>query len=89
MSLVGADVAALRWFAASLDLRTREIEANRHRLSSIVDGIAWSGPDRDRFVEGWHRIHGQALVSICEELSNDARQARQHADQQEQASRRW
>jgi uncharacterized protein YukE len=88
MSMFGADIAALRGFARALGRTQREIEETRQRLSAAVDGLPWSGADRDRFVDEWRRIHSPALMTIVTEISQASGQATFHADRQEQASRR-
>ncbi len=88
-SMVGADIAALRWFASSLLRRKQEIEVTRQRLAATIGALAWCGVDHDRFVEQWQRVHDPALVALIGELSDDASQANNSANRQEQASRSW
>ena len=88
MSMFGADVAALRGLAWSLRRREREIEASRQRLTAIVETLPWAGADHRRFVDEWRRVHGPALMAVVTEMSQASRQAADHADRQEQASRR-
>lgn len=89
MSMVGADVAALRRFAASLRRRHQEIDETRHRLTAIVENLPWSGADHDRFVDEWRRVHSPGLRLLVGELSAASDEAADHAHRQEQASRRW
>lgn len=89
MSMVGADIAALRGFASSLRHRKQEIEATRQRLAAIVESLPWNGADHDRFVDEWRRVHGPGLTRLVGELSSAASEAYHHANRQEQASRRW
>jgi uncharacterized protein YukE len=89
MSMVGADIAALRGFASALRHRKQEIEATRRRLATIVENLPWSGGDHDRFVEEWRRVHSPGLMRLVAELSSASSEAHHHANQQEQASRRW
>ena len=89
MSMFGADIAALRGFASSLLRRKQEIEVTRQRLATIVETLPWSGSDHDRFVEEWRQVLSPGLMRLVGELSSASRDAYHHADQQEQASRRW
>ncbi|MDJ0770130.1 MAG: hypothetical protein QNJ12_15115 [Ilumatobacter sp.] len=89
MSIVGADIAALRGFAWSLRRRKQEIEATRQRLAATVENLPWTGSDHDRFVDEWRRVHSPGLMQLTGELSNASNEAYYHANRQEQASRRW
>lgn len=89
MTTVGADVTALRWFAALLRRRRGELETWRAHLTARVDRLAWSGADRDRFVDEWHRIHAPSLDAVADDLGSVAAAALDHAARQEQASRPW
>ncbi len=88
MSMFGADVAALRGLAWALRGKQQEIEASHRRLAVIVDTLPWSGADHDRFVDEWRRVHAPALMTIAAEMSQASSRAADHADRQEQASRR-
>lgn len=88
-NLVGADVAALRRFAAVCGRRQHEIDAARLRLSAILDALAWTGPDRQGFLDEWQSVHAATLAAVAGELGSAARQASYHAARQEQASRSW
>ena len=89
MSMVGADVAALRAFATSLRHRHHEIEATRQRLTAIVENLPWRGADHDRFVDEWRHVHNPGLRLLAVELASASDEAADHAHRQEQASRRW
>ena len=89
MSMVGADVAALRAFARSLRHRQQEIEATRRRLAAVVEHLPWTGPDHDRFVDEWRGVHAPGLARLIGELGSASSEAYHHANRQEQASRRW
>jgi hypothetical protein len=87
MAMHGADVAALRGLAGRLRRRQLAIDETRRRLAAVVDGLPWSGPDHDRFVDEWRRLHVPALVAVATEMSTASRRADAHADEQERASR--
>lgn len=86
MSVVGADVGAIRNFVLGLNKRSQEITATTARLTSLVEGIPWVGPDREAFIADWNGHHRPALVRLIEDLADAAKQATRHADQQEAAS---
>jgi len=88
MPMFGADIAALRGLAWSLRRKEQEIEASRQRLAAVVENLPWAGPDHDRFVDEWRRVHSPALTTVVAEMSQASSQANYHADRQEHASRR-
>ena len=88
MSMVGADVDALRRLAGSLRHTMHEVEAARLEVAAVVGGLRWAGDDRDRFVDEWHRVHDPTLMTIASEMGRASAQAGQHAARQEWASRR-
>jgi hypothetical protein len=89
MSLVGADISALRGFGYSAARRRRDIEATRQRLTLAIEALDWSGPDRDRFLDEWRRFHLPGLMSLEQDIGDVARSAFHQANVQEQASLRW
>jgi uncharacterized protein YukE len=88
MTMFGADVDALRGLSSSLRRRRHDIDASRARLASIVETLPWSGPDHDRFVDEWRRVHAPAMASIVTAMTEAAARAAYHADRQDDASRR-
>ena len=87
--ITGADVAALRRFAAECARRRQELDAARARLDARLAALAWHGPDREQFLGEWREVHAAALAVVAAELSAAARRAAYHADRQEHASRSW
>lgn len=88
MPMFGADIVALRRLAWSLRHKQQEIEASRRRMASAVENLPWTGPDHDRFVDEWRRVHSPALMSVVADMSQASSQATSHANRQELASRR-
>ncbi|MCB9380929.1 MAG: hypothetical protein H6513_09610 [Acidimicrobiaceae bacterium] len=86
MSVVGADVAALRNFVLGLNKRSREITETTARLTALVEGIPWVGPDRERFIAEWNGTHRPGLLGLIGDLGDAARAAALAADKQEAAS---
>lgn len=86
MSLVGADIAAIRNFVLGLNRRSKEITNITARLTALIDDIPWAGPDRDAFIQEWHHTHRPGLLGLIDDLLDAGRQATRHADAQEAAS---
>ena len=85
MSVLGADIAALRDFAGQANRRSQEISALMGRLDGVVQGLPWVGHDRDVFLREWSG-HQQSLSSLAHDLAEAAGRAMRHADDQERAS---
>jgi uncharacterized protein YukE len=85
MSMLGADLAALRDFAGHADRRSQEIAALMGRLDGVVQGLPWLGADRDHFLDEWSG-HRQSLNDLVHDLAQAASTAVRHADDQERAS---
>lgn len=86
MSMVGGDVPAIRNFVIGLRRRSQQITATTNRLSAVIDGVPWVGPDREQFVQEWQGTHRPALLDLCAGLVEAAGTAARHADEQEAAS---
>ena len=46
--------------------------ADGHRefcRAAIVDSLAWTGADHDRFVDEWRRVHSPGLMTIVTDMS--------------------
>lgn len=89
MSMVGADITALRALAASLRTRRNDIESARLRVAATIDALSWSGPDHDEFLHRWHDIHLPRIDGLIAELDEVASNATYYAARQEQASGSW
>lgn len=87
LSILGADVNALRGFADGLRGRAHQLDELVSRLTPMIDGLPWSGPDRDRFVRAWHGDHAAALTHVCSDMRDAATLASTKADEQLEASR--
>jgi hypothetical protein len=87
MSMVGADVPALRQLCSALGGRARKIEATKNQITALVRDLPWVGTDRDRYVDQWMSIHQPNLIRLIDDLLDASARASRHADAQEAASR--
>ncbi len=86
MAFTGMDIGQVRTLATQLDTGAGEIEALISKLTSVLDGTSWEGPDAVKFRGDWSGAHTQTLRNVAEQLKSTAVVARGQADQQEAAS---
>lgn len=82
----GMDIAEVQALSAQLTHASEEINQLANTLTSKLEAVSWSGPDRDRFVSDWQGQHKSALLQISQALQGAATSATQNAQAQEQAS---
>jgi pimeloyl-ACP methyl ester carboxylesterase/uncharacterized protein YukE len=85
--MVGADLHELRSLAASFDRAATELRRTSTTVRNGIQISAWVGPFAVRFRKTWDSEHSVKLTRAAAALASQARQLRQEADQQEQASR--
>lgn len=85
--LSGMDISQIRSMARNMERKADEIRGVVDQLSGSVDSVSWIGSDRDRFVDEWRTRHAAALRQVADNLDSAARQARDHAADQERVSR--
>jgi uncharacterized protein YukE len=86
MAIWGADVEQLRTLGNKLDHGATEIESQRNKLSSALEGTDWRGPDADKFKDQWRSEHSNLLNKVADALREAGNKAKQNAEQQSQAS---
>lgn len=87
MAMYGGDAPALFGFANELRRRRSRIETATRQLGQLVEQANWVGPDREHFIREWQGRHAPSLMSIVEDLGEQAAKIAYHAQQQEQASK--
>jgi len=85
--LSGMDIGQIRAVAKNMDRKADELRGLVNGLTSEVNAASWAGNDRNRFVDDWRNRHAVALIRVADDLDAAARQARDHANAQERASR--
>lgn len=85
--LSGMDIVQVRTLARQMRVDAREIEVLADRMTALIEGLPWKGGDRDRFMNEWRSRHASALRRAAGGLADASRQAHDHANRQEQASR--
>ena len=87
MSVVGADVAALRGLVTSLTWKIRKIDSTKAEVTQLLVNLPWVGPDREQFLRDWNDIHQVNLIRLTDDMTLAANQALRAANAQEEASR--
>lgn len=85
--LSGMDIGQIRSLARQMDDEAAEIRTVVQQMTSQLESASWSGTDRERFIAEWRSRHVTALLKVATGLEQASRQAREHARQQEAASR--
>jgi hypothetical protein len=86
MSMVGADVPALRAFVSAMTNRRRQIETTTNKLSALVNSLPWVGPDYERFKAEWDTVHHPNLIRLLSDMGTASSKCSKAADAQEAAS---
>lgn len=82
----GADVAALRGWAAAASDGAARLEDLVLGLDHALVTLPWSGPDQQRFLEDWQRRHSPAVRGASRALVHASDRVSLDADEQELAS---
>lgn len=85
--LKGMDIAQIRNLARQMEVEADAIRDEVHQLTSRLEAAPWRGNDREKFLQEWQGRHVKALMKVAAGLDQAARQATEHARQQEAASR--
>jgi len=82
----GMNIAEVRQTANLLNSKADEIQSAQQQLTQSLQGTAWVGPDRERFLSDWQSQHVAALNRVVEGIREASRRALSNADEQEQIS---
>lgn len=82
----GLDVQQVRDLATNLDREADSIDQILSKLTGVLNGTQWSGPDATQFRNDWQGSHTTALRKVGQALRDAAQHARANAVAQEQAS---
>lgn len=84
--MYGADVEALRALGTAMGRQGEALELVAQRLTEVVTGTEWSGPDHEQFVDEWHTVHATALLTVAQAIAAAGERAIANADDQERTS---
>jgi hypothetical protein len=81
------DIGQVRSLAKQMHQDAAEINSQIGSLTSVIEGAAWSGKDREMFARQWRDTHVAALRRVASSLESASDQAFEYARRQEEASR--
>lgn len=82
----GMNIAEVRTLVQMMNTKADEIGQIAQQLTQKLQGTAWVGQDRERFLSDWQSNHQQSLQRVVESLKEAARRAESNAAEQEQVS---
>lgn len=85
-NFTGMDIPAVRQLANQMRAKADEIQSIQSQLTNQLNGTAWIGNDRERFVGDWQSQHVAALNNVMNAIRDAAQRADMNASEQEQAS---
>lgn len=86
MSLIGADVTALRHLATTYDSQASALESAQFAIAARLSAAVWVGPNADDFHGHWVTALEPGLVTAATALTTAATTLRANADAQEAVS---
>lgn len=86
MAFTGMNIEQVRQLSSQLEQAAGEIEGITSKLTGSLENTDWQGPDADAFRGEWQGTHCTTLRQLQDRLREVANQAKQNAQQQEQAS---
>ena len=81
----GADTTQLTAFGSDASGRASALEGRCGTLGALIGSVTWAGQDADEFRARWEQT-SRMMLTVSEELGRRSEQARQHAEEQDQAS---
>lgn len=85
-TLYGMDIQAARDLVRVMNSDSDTINQLTARLTQVLEGTAWFGPDAQRFRSDWSGQYVPALQNVVRALQENAQVLAQQADDQERAS---
>lgn len=86
MAMKGMDVEAGRQSAQQINQGAQELEALTGRLTQVIEGFEWIGPDAERTRQSWQSDYRTMLAQVAGSLQEFSTLINQQAQEQEQVS---
>ncbi|WP_340539581.1 hypothetical protein [Nocardioides sp. GXZ039] len=86
MAMKGMDVEAGRQASQQINQGSQELEALTGRMTQVIDGFDWIGPDADRTRETWKGDYVTMLQRVTQSLQEFSTLINTQAQEQEQVS---
>lgn len=86
MALKGMDVEAGRQASQQINQGSQELEALTGKMTQVIQGFDWIGPDADRTRDTWSSDYVTMLQRITQSLQEFSTLINNQAQEQEQVS---
>lgn len=86
MAMKGMDVEGGRQSAQQINQGAGELEALSGRLTQVIEGFEWQGPDAERTRSTWQSEYRPMLMQVTSSLQDFATVINAQAQEQEQVS---
>lgn len=86
MAMKGMDVEAGRQASQQITQGSQELEALTGRMTQVIQGFDWIGPDADRTRDSWNSDYVTMLQRVSQSLSEFSTLINNQAQEQETVS---
>lgn len=86
MAMKGMDVEAGRQSAQQITQGAGELEQLTGRLTQVIEGFEWIGPDAERTRQAWQSDYRTMLTQVVSSLQEFSTLINNQAQEQEQVS---
>ncbi|WP_148614396.1 hypothetical protein [Nocardioides rubriscoriae] len=86
MAMKGMDVEAGRQASQQINQGSQELEALTGKMTQVIQGFDWIGPDADRTRDTWSSDYVSMLQKVSQSLQEFSTLINNQAQEQEQVS---
>ncbi|MEO9325568.1 hypothetical protein ABFT23_18905 [Nocardioides sp. C4-1] len=86
MAMKGMDVEAGRQASTQINQGSQELEALTGRMTQVIQGFEWIGPDADRTRDSWSSDYVTMLQRVTQSLQEFSTLINNQAQEQESVS---
>lgn len=86
MAMKGMDIEAGRQASQQITQGSQELETLTGRMTQVIDGFEWVGPDADRTRDSWKSDYVSMLTKVTQSLQEFSTLINNQAQEQEQVS---
>lgn len=86
MAMKGMDVEAGRQASQQINQGSQELEALTGKMTQVIQGFDWIGPDADRTRDSWSSDYVTMLQKVSQSLQEFSTLINNQAQEQEQVS---
>lgn len=86
MAMKGMDVEAGRQSATQINQGASELDQLTGRMTQVIEGFEWVGPDADRTRQTWQTDYRNMLTQVSQHLQEFSQLINNQAQEQEQVS---